>query len=212
MILGFIGMSGAGKTSWATRLAANGFECIHCDELIAAQISQTLNQSSFSVYDLGDWLGLPYTEGFQQREVEYLAHEAAALQIALDQAAQHDASHNLIIDMGGSVIYLDPALLARVRQIATVVYFAITPQLHAQLLQEYLRQPRSLIWQGMFQPEAHESLEATFTRCYSRLISYREQHYAALSHVTLEHAFYSQPELSTEAFLRAVHAATETAH
>lgn len=38
MLLTLIGMSGVGKTFWATRLAAHGFSIIHCDSLIAAKL------------------------------------------------------------------------------------------------------------------------------------------------------------------------------
>ncbi len=59
MRIGLIGMSGAGKTSWARKLAAAGFEHIDCDQRIADRLSAEVNQPITTFQELGEWLRLP---------------------------------------------------------------------------------------------------------------------------------------------------------
>ena len=56
MILTLIGMSGAGKTFWATRLAAQGFTYFHCDALLAGKLRTLTDQAGSSLPEIGRWI------------------------------------------------------------------------------------------------------------------------------------------------------------
>ncbi|HNP73152.1 MAG TPA: hypothetical protein PLO33_17370 [Kouleothrix sp.] len=218
MIIGLIGMSGAGKSSWAERLAAAGFTWLHCDELIAARLRDQFDVGSGTVYDLGDWMGLPYEARYAERERIYLAHETAVLRTIADALAPDSperatlqagkqaggAAHNWIIDMTGSAVYADPLVLGRIRRLATIVYLAVSPQMHEQLVRQYIANPRPVLWNGLYRPLPGEEQLAALARCYPLLLRERERLYMQLSHITLTDALHRDPAFDVRAFLRYV--------
>ena len=205
MIIGLIGMSGAGKSSWASRLAAAGFTWLHCDELIAEKLRANFDVGAGSVHDLGHWMGFPYEARYAQHEAIYLASETEVLgTIAEDIARGQYASADLIVDLTGSAIYVDPEVLSRVRQSATIVYLAVSPKLHDRMIQDYIANPRPLIWKGFYRPLPHETPAAALPRCYPHLLADRERLYAELSHVTIADALHRSPEFDVGSFLQYV--------
>jgi shikimate kinase len=209
MQIGLIGMSGAGKTSLALKLAAAGFEHIDCDRLIAAKLSAELDQPLVTVDDLGAWLGFPFEAGFRDKEARYLECEIAVLREIADRLA-HANGHeqNLVIDMSGSAIYIGKARFFKLRRLMTVVYLAVPREAHARMLQEYLRRPRPLIWRGHFRPVPGETQAAAFARCYPNLIAFRERRYEAFSDLQLDLQPHQRSELGVESFLRFVREAS----
>lgn len=202
MHLGFIGMSGAGKSYWGMRLSEVGFHVLHCDDLIAARLRAELDQPLLTLTEVGDWMGLPYEAGYAEREARYLAHEQAVMQEILEQLRQHNAAgESFVVDMTGSAVYMDAALLAALRQYLTVVYFAVSDQVHTQMLQAYIAAPRPVVWQGLYQPRSGESPSETLARCYPQLIATRETLYEAWCDVKLSYAQHRQPDLTAEEFL-----------
>lgn len=205
MILTFMGMSGAGKSHWATKLAAQGFRVVHCDALIAAQLQALDGAIGTSLDEVGRWMGLPYQPDFRRREALYLACEADTLRDVIARAAGWAADQSdCVIDTSGSVIYADPALLQALRQCSTVVYFRVPGALHQQMLDAYLAQPRPVVWNGLFEQAPGEDLAGAFGRSYSRLLRQREQLYERYSDVALEYHYYRQPELTVDQFVRDV--------
>jgi shikimate kinase len=205
MQIGLIGMSGAGKTSLALKLAAAGFEHIDCDRLIAAKLSAELDQPLVTVDDLGAWLGFPFEAGFRDKEARYLECEIAVLrEIAERLAHANGHEQNLVIDMSGSAIYIGKARFFKLRRLMTVVYLAVPREAHARMLQEYLRRPRPIIWRGRFRPARGETQAAALARCYPKLIAFRERRYEALCDLQLDSQPHQRSELGVEHFLRFV--------
>jgi shikimate kinase len=205
MRIGLIGMSGAGKSSWAMRLAAAGFEHIDCDRLIAAKLSAALDRPLTTLDDLGAWLGFPYEAGFRDKEARYLACEIAVLREIADLLTQEDAhAQNLVVDMGGSAIYAGKARFLQLRRLMTVVYLAVPREAHARMLQEYLRRPRPIIWRGRFRSRRSETHAAALERCYPKLIAFRERWYEALCDLRLDYQLHQRSDLGVESFLRLV--------
>ena len=199
MILALIGMSGAGKSMWASRLAAAGYEWLHCDELIAERLRASFDVGAGSVYDLGQWMGLPYEERYAEREALYLANEAAVLAAIADALASPAAPvRDVIVDLTGSAIYIDGAVLARLRASATIVYLAVAPELHGQMVREYLGNPRPLLWNGQYRPLPGEPPANALARCYPRLLAARERLYEQLADVTLPAARHRDPAFGVE--------------
>lgn len=190
MVIGLIGMSGIGKSSWAARLASAGFTAFDCDELIAARLRAEYGVDTVSVYDVGRWMGFPYEPRYAERERIYLHHEHMVLTDIIDRVEKDE---DIVVDMTGSVVYLDPALLARISQRAVVVYLAAAADLHAHLLDEYLAYPRPVVWNGMFQPYPGEDPTAALIRCYPALLQVRAARYSQFASVVIDSRLHRNP-------------------
>jgi shikimate kinase len=212
MILTFMGMSGAGKSFWAAKFADQGFTVVDCDALIASKLQAQLGQLNASLEEVGRWMGLPDQPDFQRHEALYLACETDVLRATLAQAATWAAAQShYVIDTSGSIIYADPALVQRLRESSTVIYFRIPNTMHQHMLEAYLANPRPVIWNGLFDQAPGESRTEAFRRSYAQLLRQREQLYEQYSDVTLEYQYYRQPALSVEQFVQDVHAAATQA-
>lgn len=201
MKIGLIGMSGTGKTTWAKRLHAAGFTCYHCDDEIAnrLQTQGILPISNFN--EMGKWMGFPYEPGFAEREQQYLALEHATLSDILDTLDTLPPQQNAVIDTTGSVIYLTESLLLRLKQTVTLVYFAITPQVQQKMLENYLQQPRPIVWGGIFSKNANEPYHVTLARAYPKLVAYRQTLYEKLCTVKIEYNLYRQSNRTAQDLL-----------
>jgi shikimate kinase len=209
MILTFMGMSGAGKSFWATKFAAQGFTVVDCDVLIATSLQPLIGQIGTSLDAVGQWMGLPDQPGFRRREALYLACETDMLRAVVARALTWAAAQtDCVIDTGGSIIYADLTLMQRLRQCSTVIYFRIPDTLHQQMLNAYLAHPRPVVWNGLFEQATNEGRADAFRRCYAQLLRQREQLYEQYSDVTLEYHYYRQPSLSVEQFVQDIQAAT----
>lgn len=205
MQLGFIGMSGVGKTYWARRLAAAGFRWVDCDTLLAARLRANGLTALQTPEDVGAWLGMPYEAGYPEREAQFIGWETAMLEDILAELAHPAApGDNLVVDMGGSVIYAGAALFAELRRFLTIVYLEITPAVHEQMLQAYLARPLSLIWRGVEHPPGQTFCPETIGEDYRRLIAFRESLYAAFCDVRIPYAIHRRPEWPAAAFLAQV--------
>ncbi len=205
MRVGLLGMSGIGKSYWAARLADAGYESIYCDEVIASQLQRELNTPLSTVYDLGNWMGLPYEAKFRWREQKYLSLEIALLQKIIDNLSHNKLSTDkLVLDLTGSAIYAGAKIFQQLRQYVTIVHLAITPTVEKQMLAEYLQNPRPVIWHGIFSQQANEGNLAALERCYPKLISYREKLYENLGDTTLDYQTHRLSGLTTEGFLHQI--------
>jgi shikimate kinase len=195
-------MSGAGKSSWASRLAAAGFTWIHCDERIAAKLRLRFDVGAGSVYDLGSWMGLPSESRYAECEAIYLAYETEVLrEIVADIVSGRLGAGDVIIDLTGSAIYVDADVLAQLRKHALIVYLEVSPRLHDRMVQEYIANPRPVLWHGAYQPLPGEDPAAALARCYPRLLAAREHLYRQLSDVTLADELHRSPAFDVAAFL-----------
>jgi shikimate kinase len=205
MILALLGMSGVGKTSWARKFALAGFTCLHCDDLIAAKLRANGDIVDSSVEAVGRWMGFPFDAGYSRREAQYLAYEADVLAMIADCLPQaHMENRQMVIDMTGSAIYIEPTLLDAIHRFAIFIYLEATPAHYNQLLEAYRTSPRPIIWKAMYQPLPGEEPAATLARCYPQLIRVRADLYAKLSDVVLEPRIHQDQTATVDDFLRAV--------
>jgi shikimate kinase len=180
-----IGMSGAGKTFWARRLAESGRPSISCDDRIEERLRSRLSVGgSAGTNGVAAWMGWPDSDTYLERESEYLAEEIGALGELLTEL-ERDSSRELVLDTTGSVIYTGNNLLMRLRRQMTVVYLAASPTEQQLLIERYLTDPKPVLWRGAFQPRKGETPRETVARCYPALIAARRQSYQALAHCTL---------------------------
>jgi shikimate kinase len=209
--LALIGMSGAGKTFWARRLAASGYPAISCDDRIEARLASRLAAGGHAgINGVAAWMGWPDSPTYTEREAEYLAEEIRTLDEALQQL-EKQPEKSLVLDTTGSLIYTGNNLLMRLRRRMTIVYLAASPAEQQLLIERYLHDPKPVLWRGAFQPKPKESPRETVARCYPALIAARRQSYKALAHCTLQVAELRDASLNAEAFLKMIRSKTEGA-
>jgi hypothetical protein len=183
--IALVGMSGAGKTFWAKRLAASGRPAISCDDRIEERLRAHLAAAGYSgINGVAAWMGWPDSDTYARREADYLAAEIAGLDELLTEL-ERDPGRELVLDTTGSVIYTGNNVLMRLRRQMTVVYLAASAQEQQLLIERYLTDPKPVLWRGAFQPKNGETPHQTVARCYPSLVSARRQSYEALAHCTL---------------------------
>jgi hypothetical protein len=185
MRLALVGMSGAGKTFWAKKLAEKATPAVFCDERIEQRLAPRLKAGGYSgINGVAAWMGWPDSATYAEREAEYLAEEIHTLDEVLQELEEKpDAS--LVLDTTGSVIYAGNHLLLRLRRQMTIVYLAATSKERQLLIERYLNDPKPVLWRGAFRPKGGETPRETVARCYPALLEARRRSYEALAHCTL---------------------------
>ncbi len=202
--LALAGMSGAGKTFWTKKLAANGYPAISCDDRIEEKLAPKLAAEGFAgINGVAAWMGWPDSPTYAEREAEYLAQEIRTLDEVLTGLEQQP-EQSLVLDTTGSVIYAGNNFLMRLRRQMTVVYLATAAEEQQLLIERYLNDPKPVLWRGAFQPKAGEKPRETVARCYPALIAARRQSYEALAHCTLHVAALRDGSLDALAFLKMI--------
>jgi len=202
--LALIGMSGAGKTFWARRIAESGVAAISCDDLIEEKLAPRLKAGGFTgINGVAAWMGWPDSTTYAEREAQYLAEEVTALDEILG-GLERDRKKTLVLDTTGSVIYTGNHLMYRLRKLMTVVYLVASDAEQQLLIERYLSDPKPVLWRGAFQAKAGENPRETVARCYPNLIKARSQSYAAVAHATLQVATLRELPHTAEAFLELV--------
>jgi shikimate kinase len=207
--LALVGMSGAGKTFWTKKLAAEGWTAISCDDRIEEKLASRLAAGGYSgINGVAAWMGWPDNPKYAEREAQYLEEEIHTLGEALT-SLEREPDRPLVLDTTGSVIYTGNNLLLRLRRRMTVVYLAASAEEQQLLIERYLGDPKPVLWRGAFQPKRGESPKETVARCYPTLISARRQSYEALAHCTLQVAELRDPAIDSAAFLSRIHSQLE---
>lgn len=183
-VLSLLGMSSVGKSHWAKHLVARGWLRIDCDGEIASRLGELVpvREGQEPVNALGTWMGMPWTEGYREREAAYLALEGIVTQEALDRAREEaSGGRDVVIDCTGSVIYLGPSVLDRLARETEPVYLR-TPEIRREaMLARYLAEPKPVVWSSSFAPRADEPAGASLERLYPELLAFRDARYAAVA-------------------------------
>ena len=199
--LALIGMSGAGKTFWARRIAETGVMAISCDDRIEEKLAPRLVAGGYAgINGVAAWMGWPDSATYAEREAQYLSEEISTLDEILTEL-EGNPRQSLILDTTGSVIYAGNHLLHRLRKLMTVVYLAASDAEQQLLIERYLSDPKPVLWRGAFQAKAGETARAAVARCYPHLIVARRQSYAALAHAILQVAALHELPQTAAAFL-----------
>jgi len=183
--LALIGMSGAGKSYWSSRIAAAGYPAISCDTQIESRLKPALESGGHSgINGVAAWMGWPHLPTYVDREAAYLSEEIAVLDEVLT-GLEKNPERDLVLDTTGSVIYVGNHLLHRLRKQMLVVYLTASRDEQQLLIQRYLEDPKPVLWRGAFQARAGEAPQDTVARCYPTLIGARRQSYEALAHCSI---------------------------
>ncbi|MFK7790633.1 MAG: hypothetical protein AB8C95_14210 [Phycisphaeraceae bacterium] len=197
MKLSFIGMSGVGKSYWAKQLAQAGWYDLDCDGMIATRMAEIIcvGLNEEPVHALGEWMGMPWTDGFDDREAQYLKLErevtASAIRSAIDRT--DETIEKVVIDTTGSVIYTGESLLKTLKQSTRVVYFDVPGEMREEMVKLYLHEPKPVLWQGIFQRQRGESNDAALARCYAELLRNRAERYRELADVVIDYCVVREP-------------------
>jgi len=202
-------MSGAGKTFWTKKLAAEDWTAICCDDRIEEKLASRLAAGGYSgINGVAAWMGWPNNPKYTEREAQYLEEEIHTLGEVLT-SLERESEKSLVLDTTGSVIYTGNNLLLRLRRRMTVVYLAASAEEQQLLIERYLNDPKPVLWRGAFQPRRGESARETVARCYPTLIAARRQSYEALAHCTLQVAELRDPAFDAAAFLSKIRGQAE---
>ncbi len=208
--LALAGMSGAGKTFWTKKLAANGCPAISCDDRIEEKLASKLAAEGFAgINGVATWMGWPDSPTYTEREADYLAEEIRTLDEVLT-SLEKQPEQSLVLDTTGSVIYAGNNLLMRLRRQMTIVYLAASAEEQQLLIERYLNDPKPVLWRGAFRAKPGEAPRETVARCYPALIAARRQSYEALAHCTLQVAALRDGSLDALAFLKMIQRKTRS--
>jgi hypothetical protein len=204
MIISLIGMSGSGKSYWSEKLTRHGFRRFCIDALITQKLSDRLRREDRSPLTLGEWMGFPFQDGYQEREELYLSFEKQLMAEILDWIDENacvDSEANVVLDTTGSVIYTGDNLLKRLRSLTTIVYFTVPAVIREAMLRQYLSNPRPVLWRGIFNIEPGETVEDALFRSYNALLDWREAVYRQLAGVEIDYFTRNSPDFRISNFL-----------
>ena len=202
--LSLIGMSGAGKSHWAQKLAAAGFRVISIDDRIEKKLAPDLAAGGFrGIGGVAAWMGWPAQPSYREHEKKYLEREIQSMGEALDeiQASGQDAA---ILDTTGSVVYTGENICRRMQGLATVIYLEASPAQEELLIARYLSDPKPVLWGDQFEQRRSESTQAAISRCYPRLIAHRKKLYEHYAHRILSMDLLRDANLGARGFLELV--------
>jgi len=206
MRLSLIGMAGAGKSFWSGRLGLKGFNVFCCDELIAEKLGSELKGPQGTIMEMGEWMGFPYKDGYEEKENKYWECEIEVLTQILNllEKADEEEGEKTVIDTAGSVVYAGGGLLDKLARLTTVVYLPIPEKMEKEMLKAYISHPGPVLWRGLFHQRPGESKEEALARCYPKLISSRRRVYERYAHVTIDYERCRHPDFGVKEFLKAV--------
>jgi len=205
MLISLIGMSGSGKSYWSEKLTRKGFKRYCIDALITEKLSDELTKQEGISLTVGEWMGFPFQEGYQQREKLYLLYEEQLMAQILDRIEENEragADENVVVDTTGSVIYTGEGLLKRLRSLTTVIYFTVPGVIREAMLRQYLASPRPVLWRGLFRIDPGESVDDALLRSYNALLDSREAHYHELADIELDYFRRNSPDFRISDFLK----------
>ena len=200
--LSLIGMSGAGKSYWSKKMEEKGFRWYNCDEMIAERLGPELPGIGKSTLKLAKWMGQPFSEGYIEAEKLYLELEEAVVeQICYELEKATDINSPVVVDTTGSLIYLQKKLLNRLRALTKMVHLRLPEEKHEQLFENFINDPKPVIWEGKFKPRNGETSQNALRRCYKELLSYRNERYSLIADYVLDFSFHHSPNREVDELL-----------
>ena len=174
--LAFVGMSNAGK-SYRSRVLRD-----QCDFMwyeVDAAIQKDLGFANMG--DISEWMRQPYTDGFEQRQKQYLDSEARCTKLdTLDTGGR-----NLAFDTTGSVIYLDNDTREWLHNDCLIVNIDVGESDIARMVRKYFEEPKPVVWGEMFNRQKDEQDDDALFRCFPLLLEDRLRRYREFAHLSI---------------------------
>src|SRR3989344_8918431 len=173
--LAFVGMSNVGK-SYRSKILRDesGFDWYQVDK----EIIKSLGFSGME--EISEWLGLPHTDTYQERERIYLDAEAKHTKVDF-----LDTDRNLVFDTTGSGVYLEEPTVAWLRENCLIVNLEAGEHYIHTMIQKFSEQPKPVVWNGMYVQKRGETEKQTLERCFPVLLRDRLKKYRAMAHLNI---------------------------
>jgi len=203
MIITLIGMSNIGKSYLAARLAAEeGFEMIACDSLIEAAMADELKHLGFSgINDVGRWMGQPYTANYAANSAKYIKCEREIMLQIIEHLKHSKATQPIVIDTTGSVIYTGDDIAETLRKLTKIVYLEVPEEHRRKLFEQYLKEPKPVIWGDSYSRQPGESEYDSLARCYPNLLTFRENGFRKIAHSSIPYESHRGKALDLKSFV-----------
>jgi shikimate kinase len=199
--LSLIGMSGAGKSHWAQKLAGAGFRVISIDDRIEKKLAPWLSAGGYrGIGGVAAWMGWPDDPAYREREKKYLDCEVKSMAEALNEI-QAAGEEGTILDTSGSVVYTGEQICGQMQNLTTVVYLEASRAEEELLIARYLSDPKPVLWGDQFVQRPGESTHDAIARCYPRLIAHRKKLYERYAHLTVSMDLLRNVNLDARGFL-----------
>ena len=200
--LALIGMSGAGKSYWSKKMEEKGYQWYNCDEMIAEKLGPEFLGKGNTTLNLAKWMGQPFSKGYIKAEKLYLELEEAVVENICDKLEQSNKKNTpAVVDTTGSFIYLQKKLLNRLRALTKMVYLRLPEEKHEQLFDNFINDPKPVIWEGKFNSRKGENPQNALRRCYKDLLSFRNKRYSLLADHVLDYSFHQSPDREVDELL-----------
>ena len=199
--LALIGMSGAGKSYWSKKMEEKGYRWYNCDDMIAERLGSELPGIGNSTLNLAKWMGQPFSEGYIKAEKLYLELEEAVVEHICDELEQATENEPMVVDTTGSLIYLQKKPLNRLRALTKMIHLRLPEEKHEQLFENFIYDPKPVIWEGKFKPRKGETPQNALRRCYKELLSYRNERYSLIADYVLDYSFHHSPDKEVDELL-----------
>lgn len=185
MGIALIGMSGIGKTFWSQKLKEYGFMYYGCDDRIEEKLGSELsNDHLYGLEGVSHWMGQPYDSKYSIRSNYYVALEEECMNdIYLE--IRKNGVRNFVIDTTGSIIYTSEQIRVSLADHALVVYLKESASHMNDMFNQYLKDPRPVIWGNSYTIQPGETKIDALRRCYPRLLSFRQKQYEEYADVVL---------------------------
>lgn len=194
-----IGMSNIGKTFWSKRLSERGFKHINCDQILEKKLEPELKKFGYKgLSEIAKWLGQPYEKQFKENEKIISELEKEITINILDDLENHD--ENIIIDTPGSIIYTGDEICSKLKDKTVIVYIESTPEMRAEMFENFLKNPKPIIWQNSYNKDAEENEYDSLARCYPELLAYRISKYEKYADLLIPYHTLRE-NMSAEEFL-----------
>jgi shikimate kinase len=195
-------MSGVGKTTWAQKLEEKGYTRYSCDDAIEEKLADELTQLGYSgINDLAKWLGQPYEPQYPANEQRYLDLEKESVEEALEKVASLPDDSRFVLDTTGSVIYMTDELLDKLAKKTKIVYLETPEAVQQEMCENYFKDPKPVIWNGVYQHNPTEEETESLRRCYPELLQKRTKIYQRHAQITIPYEVSWDEEFGVEEFL-----------
>jgi len=190
-------MSGMGKTYRSRQLEMQGFTRYCSDHYIETRLDSL---PGMGIECVAEWMGQPYEARHWQHCIEYLTLEERSIITFLKECG----AANAVIDTTGSVIYLSPDILDRMKQQTLIVYLKASQEVKDELFHIYMTDPKPVVWGDSFYKLPSEPAIDALKRCYPELLEFRAARYTALADVTLPYEIARDEQSMRDKFLQKI--------
>ncbi len=203
LAISLIGMSNIGKTYLSRKLSELKFKRFGCDDIIEAKLGDKLKKMGYKgTNDVARWLGQPYEKQFTTNQKTYLQLEKQAL-IKIFLYLTNGNQENVVIDTTGSLVHTGADVCLALKEHSLIVYIEAGEDMREEMFEQYLKEPRPVIWGKVFQPQDQETNQEALKRCYPKLLDLRNSLYTRYADITVP--YNSLPKnIGAEEFLELI--------